>query len=409
MPPPDRVVIPMSMHIGAPCAPTVKAGDLVKVGQVIGEPAGFVSAPIHASVSGKVAAIDDIVLSTGAACKAVVIESDGQQAVSETVVPPVVETPEQFVAAVRASGLVGLGGAGFPTSVKLSPKDPSAVEYLLINGAECEPFITSDLRTMLDDSAHVLDCVALVRRFVGVKKAVLGIEDNKPEAVALFEKLTADDPDFTVMPMPSCYPQGGEKVFIYNATGRAVPEGKLPLDVGVLILNVTTAAFISKYIQTGMPLVEKCVTVDGSAVANPQNVIAPIGTPLRKIFEFCGGYKAEPKKILMGGPMMGIAVPNDEVPLLKNNNAVLAFAEKEAATAPSTSCIKCGRCAEACPVGLMPAFIERAYKIKDTDELLRLKVALCMECGACTFVCPAKRELVLTNKLAKQMLKEQKK
>ncbi len=406
IPTPDKVIIPMNMHIGAPCTPVVKAGDLVKVGQVIGEAAGFVSVPIHASVSGKVVRIDELLMSNGARAKAVVIEADGLQEVAETVVPPVVENTEQFLAAVRASGLVGLGGAGFPTTVKLSVKDPNAVDYLLINGAECEPYITSDLRTMLDEYAHIIKGVALLKKFVGQKKTIIGIEDNKPEAIKLFQEKTADDPDFEVMAMPSLYPQGGEKVLIHNATGRDVPEGKLPLDVGCIVVNVTTLAFISKYIETGMPLVEKCLTVDGSAVAKPGNVIVPIGTPLAKIFEFCGGYKAEPKKILYGGPMMGIAVPNDEVPLLKNNNAVLAFAEKEATLAPTTACIKCGRCVSACPVGLMPATIEHAFKIKNVDMLNELKVMLCMECGCCSFVCPAKRELVLTNKLSKAMVRE---
>lgn len=205
--------------------------------------------------------------------------------------------------------------------------------------------------------------------------------------------------------MPSLYPQGGEKVLIHNVTGRDVPEGKLPLDVGCIVINCTSLAFISKYLETGMPLVEKCITVDGSAVANPQNVIAPIGTALSDIFAFCGGYKAEPKKILLGGPMMGIAVPDDSVPLLKNNNAILAFAEKEASLPATTACIKCGRCAAACPAGLMPMQIERAYKLKNVDELNRLKVMLCMECGCCSFVCPAKRELVLVNKLSKGMVR----
>lgn len=406
IPTPDKVIIPMGMHIGAPCTPIVKVGDLVKVGQVVGEAAGFVSVPVHASVSGKVTAVDEVQMPNGSFQKTVVIASDGLQEISETVQPPVCENTEQFLNAVRASGLVGLGGAGFPTVVKLSIKPPAKAEYLLINGAECEPYITSDLRTMVDDADHIIKGAELIRKFVGVEKIIIGIEDNKPEAIKLFQEKTASLDYFQTMPMPSLYPQGGEKVLIHNAIGRDVPEGKLPLDVGAIVINVTSLAFISKYIETGMPLVEKCLTVDGSAVAKPGNVIAPIGTPIEKLFEFCGGYKAEPKKILLGGPMMGIAVPNDSVPLLKNNNAILAFAEKEATLPPTTACIKCGRCVSACPVGLMPALIERAYKLKDTDGLAKLNVMLCMECGCCSFVCPAKRELVLVNKLSKAMVRE---
>ncbi len=397
----------MSMHIGAPCKPTVKVGDIVAVGQPIGEPGGFVSAPIHASVSGKVVAVEDMLNAMGSMVKAVVIESDGLQTVWEGVKPPEVTDTESFLAAVRASGLVGLGGAGFPASVKLAVKDPAQVDYLLINGAECEPFITSDVQTMLHDTDYILKGAKLIQKYVGAKQVMIGIEDNKPEAISLLESRKGEVENFSVEPMPSLYPQGGEKVLIYNLTGRIVPEGKLPLDAGCIVMNVTSLAFLAKYMETGMPLVEKCLTVDGTAVAKPGNVIAPIGTPLHDLFEACGGYKTEPKKFVYGGPMMGMAIPNDDMPLLKNNNAVLALAEDLAKLPEASACINCGRCVDACPLNLMPNRINRAYQRKDVEALNRLKVMLCMECGCCSFVCPAKRELVLTNKLAKSLLREQ--
>ena len=408
MPAPDKVMISMAQHIGAPCTPTVKIGDLVKVGQVIGEGAGFVSAPVHASVSGKVTGLDDLLMPNGSFAKAVTITADHEQAVDESVVPPVVESFEQFTAAVRKSGLVGLGGAGFPTSVKLSPKDLSLVDTVIVNGAECEPYITSDNRTLLDSGEDVMEGIRLVKKYLNIGKVIIGIEDNKPQAIENMKKLSGGLEGVEVMSLPAAYREGAEKVLIYHTAGRVVPEGKLPMDVGVIVINCTTIAFIAKYLRTGMPLVEKCVTVDGSAVRNPQNVIAPIGTPVGAIFEYCGGYKTEPKKILLGGPMMGIAVPNDSFPLLKNNNAVLAFDAKDAAEKVETPCIRCGRCASVCPFFLQPAAIEKAYKTENVATLEALKVNLCMECGCCAFACPAKRELVLTNKLAKKMLREKK-
>ena len=408
MPAPDKVMISMAQHIGAPCTPTVKIGDLVKVGQVIGEGAGFVSAPVHASVSGKVTGLDDLLMPNGSFAKAVTITADHEQAVDESVVPPVVESFEQFTAAVRKSGLVGLGGAGFPTSVKLSPKDLSLVDTVIVNGAECEPYITSDNRTLLDSGEDVMEGIRLVKKYLNIGKVIIGIEDNKPQAIENMKKLSGGLEGVEVMSLPAAYPQGAEKVLIYHTAGRVVPEGKLPMDVGVIVINCTTIAFIAKYLRTGMPLVEKCVTVDGSAVRNPQNVIAPIGTPVGAIFEYCSGYKTEPKKNLLGGPMMGIAVPNDSFPLLKNNNAVLAFDAKDAAEKVETPCIRCGRCASVCPFFLQPAAIEKAYKTENVATLEALKVNLCMECGCCAFACPAKRELVLTNKLAKKMLREKK-
>lgn len=405
---PESVVIPMAMHIGAPCKPLVKKGDAVAVGQPIGEPAGFVGAPIHASVSGVVESISKIQLFNGQS-DAVVIKADKEQTVWEGVKAPEVNDTKSFLDAVRASGLVGLGGAGFPTSVKLSVKEGVTVDYLIINGAECEPYLTSDFSTMTIDGDYLVKGAELVRKYVGVKHIIIGIENNKPEAIKLLQEKTKDIPDFEVRSLPAVYPQGGEKVLIYNMTGRIVAAGKLPLDVGCIVMNVTSLAFLAKYMETGMPLIEKCVTLDGSAIAHPGKVIAPIGTRIKDVVEAAGGYKCPAHKILMGGPMMGISVPNDEVPVLKNTNGLLAFDEKDAVLPQESECINCGRCVHACPLRLMPNRIAKAFKLEDVEELAALKVNLCMECGCCSFICPAKRDLVLRNKLSKNMLAKLKK
>lgn len=401
---PKTVTIPMSMHIGAPATPVVKVGETVKVGQLIAEAGGFVSSPIYASVSGKVKKLDDILVSSGRFVKAIVIEADGAQEPWEGIAPPEVTDFQSFIDAVKKSGVVGLGGAGFPTAVKLSVKDLNQVEAFIINGAECEPYVTSDTRTMLDDTDLLWDGVQLLKKYMNAKRIIFGIENNKPECVKKIEPFAQKEAIVEVQKLPPMYPQGGEKVLIYNTIGKTVPEGKLPLDVGAIVLNCTTLAAIARYIKTGMPLVSKCVTVDGSAVAEPQNVIAPIGTPMADLFNFCGGFKSEPKKLLYGGPMMGIAVPNVNVPILKNTNAILALDAKDAVTPAPTACIRCGTCVDVCPLGLMPAEIEVAFRQKDAASLDKLKVNLCMECGSCAFACPARRPLVQTNKLAKSML-----
>jgi len=404
MPVPATVTIPMSMHIGAPAKPVVKVGETVQVGQIIAEGGGFVSAPIHASVSGKVKKLDEILGSNGAYMTAIVIESDAEQTPFEGLAPRKVETCEEFVAAVRDSGIVGLGGAGFPASVKLAA-DPAKVEAIILNGAECEPYITSDTRTMLDRSEEVWAGIQLLQKLYSPERIIIGIEKNKPECIALYKELCASTTGVEVGVLPSIYPQGGEKVLIRQTTGRIVPEGKLPLDVGCIVLNVTTLAAIVQFITTGMPLVEKCITVDGSAVAEPKNVIVPIGTAMQEVFEFCGGFKEEPKKVLYGGPMMGIAVPTLESPVLKNTNAILAFNEKDAQTPPESPCIRCGKCISQCPLNLIPTALNAAYLNGDCQTLEKLKVGLCMECGCCNFVCPANRQLVQSNKLAKAMLR----
>ena len=412
MPAPSTVTIPMSMHIGAPAKPVVKVGDLVKVGTLIAEAGGFVSAPIHASVSGKVTKITDYLLSSGTPVPAVVIESDGEMTPAETVIPPVVNSRESLLEAIRNSGVVGLGGAGFPTHVKFNV-DPDRIEYLVINGAECEPYVTSDTRTMLDRVADMKRALLAMNEYFGIKDIVIGIENNKKAAIksmmSLMKEMAAEGKcRFTVKALPAVYPQGGEKVLIYHTVGRTVPVGKLPIDVGCIVVNCTTLAAIGSYLETGMPLVAKCVTVDGGAVKEPKNAIVPIGTAMADVFDFCGGLTETPDKVVYGGPMMGITVPDTTAPILKNTNAILALTKKETKLPKTTACIRCGSCLNTCPFSLSPAQIARAYDKRDAVALDALSVNACMECGCCSFVCPANRPLVQTNKLAKQFLKEEK-
>lgn len=402
---PNTVILPMSMHIGKPAKPVVKVGDHVDVGSLIAEQDGFVSSPVYASVSGKVKKIDEILLAGGTKAPAVVIESDGEMTVAPSVQVPKVENKEEFIEALRLSGIVGLGGAGFPTYVKFNV-DPERIEELIINGAECEPYITSDSITMLECTEDIETAIAAMEKYLGIKKVILGIEKNKAKAIEKMRTLEQKDDKFKVQVLKDLYPQGGEKVLIYHTTGKVVPAGKLPIDVGCIVCNSTTMAAIGKYLKTGMPLVSKCVTVDGSAVKEPKNVIVPIGTPLKDVFEFCGGFKSEPAKVIYGGPMMGIAVPDMDVPVLKNTNALLALDEKEASPAKTTACIRCGACANHCPFRLNPAAMAKAYERNDMEALEELRVDICMECGCCSFICPAHRPLVQTHKLAKAALRE---
>ena len=411
MPVPDKVVIPMKQHMGRECTPTVKLTDLVKVGQIIGDTDAFIGAPIHSSVSGKVTKIDEIIGTDGNLIKAVEITTDKLQEIDESVKVPEVTDLQSFAAAIRASGLVGLGGAGFPTHVKLMPKNLDEVTTLLVNGAECEPYITADNRAMLEDTDDIVEGIKLVKKYMNLSTVIIGIEDNKPQAIAKLQAAVADIEGASVKALKAQYPQGGEKVLIYECTGKIVPEGKLPSDVGCVVMNVSSIAFVAKYMRTGMPLITKRLTVDGDAIAEPKNVEVAIGTSFSDVIDFCGGFKTEPKKIIMGGPMMGFAVPTINYPVLKNNNAILAFSAAKTAEAekPETPCIRCARCVNACPFSLMPAAIEKAYKAGNVDALKALKVNLCMECGCCAYVCPAKRNLVSVNRLAKKMIVERSK
>ena len=401
------VTIPMSMHIGAPATPIVKVGDVVAIGDKIAEASGFVSAPVYASISGKVTKITEILLSSGAKCTAVVIESDGEMRVSESVAAPVVTNRDELLSAIRESGVVGLGGAGFPTHVKFNV-EPTRIEELIINGAEGEPYITRDSYTMVERAADIERALRAMQEHFGIRRVIIGIESNKKSAIASMSAMAERMQGVEVKVLPAKYPQGGEKVLVYHTTRKQIPTGKLPIDVGCIVCNCTTVAEIGSYLETGMPLVSKCVTVDGGAVNDPQNVIVPIGTSLSDVFTVCGGFKETPKKVLYGGPMMGVTVIDLNASILKNTNAIVALTEKEAKLPKSGACIRCGACINTCPLGLAPASISQAYKKKDTAALERLSVDTCMLCGCCSFVCPANRPLVQTNSLSKALLREEK-
>ena len=397
---PAKVVIPMSMHMGVPCQPLVKVGDTVKVGQKIGDSDAPFSVPVHSGVSGKVTALSDYRNAMGTVCKAVEIETDGEQTISEDVKPPVVTDKASFIKAVRESGSCGLGGAGFPTHIKLNPKTP--IDTLVINAAECEPYITADYREMLECPDDIIGGINLIKKQLGIKNAKLAIEANKPEAIKNFTEMAKNDDTIDIITLPSSYPQGAEKVIIYNSTGRIVKEGELPSDEGVIVINVSTVAFIYRYMQTGMPLVTRRLTIDGNAVGEPKNVRAIIGTSFRELLDFCKTDIDSIKKLIGGGPMMGMSIPDMNMPVVKTSNALLAI--KTYDERKTSNCIRCGRCVRVCPMGLMPAEIDKAYKIKNIAELKELKVMLCMICGSCTYVCPANRKLAETNQLAKSLI-----
>ncbi|MCR5484209.1 MAG: electron transport complex subunit RsxC [Clostridiales bacterium] len=408
IPTPQKVVIPMQMHIGAPCVPCVNVGDTVAVGQLVGDSTAYVSAPIHASVSGVVKAVGDIPLPNGNISKAVTIESDGEMRLYDGVKPPTVETREDLIKAVRDSGLVGLGGAGFPTHVKLNvPK--GKIDTLIVNAAECEPYITVDYRECLENSWDILSSIKTIKELLEIPNVVIAVENNKPEAIKILSAIAAQEDEgkdeIRVMPLSSRYPQGAEKIMIQSATGRQVPPGKLPSDVGCIVMNVGSVAFIARYLKTGKPLVSRSLTVDGSAVKEPKNVRVPIGISIGEIIDFCGGFSEEPYKIITGGPMMGLAVTDTDLPILKQNNAILVFSEKEKLK-NETECIHCGKCAAACPFSLQPTAIERYEKIKDVEALKKAGAMVCMECGSCAYSCPAGKPLVQVMRLAKKVIKE---
>ena len=407
MPPPAKLYFPMQQHIGAPCVPTVKVGDAVAVGQVIGDSDQFVSAPIHSSVSGVVSAITKMTLPSGAVTDVVVIDADGEQRVADTVKPPVVHTFEDFLRAVKESGLVGQGGAGFPTHIKLNPKNRDAIDTVIINIAECEPYVTADYREVLENSWDIVSGLQTVMEFLQVPRVLIAIERDRYKAVAEMEKIakSVDTPsrEVRVVRLRTRYPQGAEKVLIYTCTGRKMAAGQLPADVGCVVLNAASVAHIARYLKTGMPLVNKRITLDGSALSHPKNLFVPVGATLRDVIAFAGGTRAPIAKLLNGGPMMGATLIDEDFPVMKASKAFIALAQEDCPPVEVGSCLRCSKCIAHCPMGLEPPLLVAAYKAGDVETLKKRQIDTCMDCGCCTFSCPANRPISEHLRLAKAL------
>lgn len=402
---PKLVVIPMQQHIGAPCEPTVKAGDEVKVGQKIGEAKGFVSVPVHASVSGKVVAVEPRLYTGGTVVTCVVIESDMQNTLCPDIAPKgTVEalTADEIKNVIKEAGIVGMGGAAFPTHVKLAPPPDKKVDTVILNGAECEPYLTADHRLMLESPEDVVDGLKALMKALSVKKGFIGIESNKPDAIEAIYNAAKGIEGIEVVALKTKYPQGAEKQLIYACTGREVPSGGLPADAGVVVNNVGTAAAVAKAIKTGMPLVERIVTITGAGVKTPKNLMVKIGTSFKEVVEQCGGLNGQAGKIVAGGPMMGITQFSLDVPVIKGTSGILILSENEARLPKPSNCIRCGKCVDVCPINLMPINISANALLDRFEQAEALHAMDCIECGSCSFVCPAKRPLVDSIRVAKR-------
>ena len=399
LPLPAKVYLPLIQHLGKVCNPEVKVGDTVSLSQRIAGIQANVYAPIHASISGKVAAIQDWPHPVLGRAKAIVIEGDGRLDQSVFSRRNQQEIDKLSVQDLRQivldAGIVGMGGASFPTHIKLNP--PKPVDTLIINGAECEPYLTSDARLMLEKTSEISAGIALVARCLGVKKVYIGIEDNKPEAIRVFSKISGIE----LKVLKSDYPQGGEKQLIRNILGKEIPRGKLPFDIGVLVQNVATIYAIYEAVYKGKPLIERIVTVTGSCVEKPKNLWVRLGTPIKNLIEFCGPLKEEPAKIIIGGPMMGIAQYTDQVPVIKSSGGILLMNKKEAKILDEDPCIRCAACVRGCPVGLMPCQINLASERAFWNLTKEYGAGDCIECGICNYVCPSNRRLLQTIKRAK--------
>ena len=394
--PKGEMVFPLSQHIGAPAKPLVAKGDHVLVGQKIGEPGGFISACVISSVSGTVKALEPRMVANGAMVPSIIVENDGKY---ETVEgfgrdrDPKTLSKEEIRNIVKEAGIVGLGGAGFPTHVKLTPKDESAIDTIIVNGAECEPYLTSDYRMMLEEPESIVKGLNVILSLFDNAKGVIGIENNKPEAIKKMTELVKDEPRITVCPLLTKYPQGGERSLIYAVTGRKINSSMLPADAGCIVDNVDTVISIYNAVCKTTPLIRRIITVTGDAIASPQNYSVRVGTSYKELLEASGGFKTEPEKVISGGPMMGQALFNLEIPVTKTSSALTAMTKDEVAVHAPSACIRCGRCVSVCPSHVVPQMMMDAAERSDIERFTALNGMECCECGCCKYVCAAKRPL----------------
>lgn len=405
---PQRVVIPLSQHLGAPCKPIVSIGQEVKKGEMIGEPGGFVSAPVHSSVSGKVIAIAEFPNAMGRMVNSVVIENDGKEEWTSLKDNPdyIKLSPDELKEKVKAAGIVGMGGAAFPTLVKLSPPKEKPIDTIIINGAECEPYLTADYRLMLEKSSEIVEGLKILMRILGVNKGFIGIENNKPDAIEKMKDAAKNEMNIEVCGLEVKYPQGAEKMLISAITGREVPPRGLPMDVRVVAQNVGTALAVYEAARYGKPLIERVVTVTGEGIKTPANLMVKIGTLISDIVDECGGFKDSAGKVVSGGPMMGFALSTLDVPVTKGTSGILVIPEEGVVHAKEYGpCIRCGRCIDICPMGLMPSMLSILSEKGHYEDAKEYNLFDCFECGACAFVCPSKRPIVQLVRLAKSLTK----
>mgnify|MGYP002553474698 FL=1 len=410
--PKEILVYPLSQHIGAPASPIVAVGDTVLRGQKIAEAGGFVSAPVFASVSGTVKAIEPRHVATGDLVNSIIIENDGEM--KETDFHGVEDvaslSKEQIIEKVKEAGVVGMGGAGFPTHVKLSPKEPDKIEFIIANCAECEPYLTADYRRMLENPEELIGGMKIVLRLFDHAKGILGVEDNKPDCIQKLKELTKDEERIEVMPLKTKYPQGGERQLIYATTGRSINSKMLPADAGCIVDNVETLVAINRAVKEGKPVMDRIFTVTGDAVANPGNFEYCIGMSYAEILEEAGGFKEDPEKMISGGPMMGFAVFSLEIPTTKTSSSLLCFKKDDVSASEVTACINCGRCVSVCPEQIVPSRLAKMSQFHDSESFERWNGMECIECGSCSYICPAKRPLAqLIKTMKKQVLAEKKK